>query len=139
MKLGRTSPRPRRTRHFQLPLSGSLAHRARSEAGRRLCFQLPLSGSPYPAARPPSRLQPFNSLSRDHAVHHTRLYGSIGPCFQLPLSGSQIATSHERLVITIRAFNSLSRDHRALFRDFPALRGFPPRRPFAHLYFPATI
>ena len=37
------------------------------------------------------------------------------------------------------SFNSLSRDHRALFRDFPALRGFPPRRPFAHLYFPATI
>ena len=29
------------------------------------------------------------------------------------------------------AFNSLSRDHRARFRDFPALRGFLPRHLFA--------
>ena len=43
------------------------------------------------------------------------------------------------LILRLMTFNSLSRDHRALFRDFPALRGFPPRHPFAHLYFPATI
>jgi len=62
------------------------------------------------------RAPPFNSLSRDHYVVH--------------LSGSISSSS---------AFNSLSRDHRTLFRDFPALCGFPPRRPFAQMYFSATI
>ena len=56
--------------------------------------------------------------------------------FQLPLSGSRDrGASHTFASAYQMTFNSLSRDHRTLFRDFPALRGFPPRRPFAHLYF----
>jgi len=105
-----------------------------------------------------SRTSPFNSLSRDHFIK--RMLRAYRPMvsFQLPLSGSQgltpqlwagLGLSTPSLGITCssasccdrcrRAFNSLSRDHRALFRDFPALRGFPSRHPFAHLYFPATI
>ena len=37
------------------------------------------------------------------------------------------------------SFNSLSRDHRARFRDFSALRGFLPRHPFAQMIPKATI
>ena len=69
-------------------------------------------------------------------------YGRCDICgvlavFQLPLSGSRFV--EPTWLLKVLTFNSLSRDHRALFRDFPALRGFPPRRPFAHLYLPATI
>ena len=86
-----------------------------------------------------NQVEPFNSLSRDHSlvVSDEGIVGLIF-AFQLPLSGSPVRNKnvpHPRLL----AFNSLSRDHRTLFRDLPALRGFPPRRPFAHLYFPATI
>ena len=61
-------------------------------------------------------LRSFNSLSRDH-----------------PREKAKAPTT------TILAFNSLSRDHRARFRDFPALRGFLPRRPFAQMNFETTI
>jgi len=39
----------------------------------------------------------------------------------------------------IKTFNSLSRDHQALFRDFPAFRGVLPRRPFAQMIPKTTI
>ena len=78
------------------------------------------------------------SLGITIRVGHGTLAGP--KLFQLPLSGSLVDTVLDTLnYAMVIAFNSLSRDHRALFRDFPALRGFPPRRPFAHLYFSATI
>ena len=60
--------------------------------------------------------------------------------FQLPLSGSPDEGPH-RLSPEGRAeaFNSLSRDHRARFRDFSALRGFLPRHPFAQMISKTTI
>ena len=83
----------------------------------------------------------FNSLSRDHAisydVHHAMRYAT---CFQLPLSGSQIRPDDHPWVGSLGvAFNSLSRDHRARFRDFSALRGFLPRPPFARMISKTTI
>jgi hypothetical protein len=41
--------------------------------------------------------------------------------------------------VYVNTFNSLSRDHRARFRDFPSLRGVLPRRPFAQMISEATI
>ena len=127
--------------HFQLPLSGSRS--LRDQVSQRACLGLP-----------------FNSLSRDHARDTRELFDHLDH-FQLPLSGSHhirhpAPTSAGRpplstpsLGITLRnfpqtffaphTFNSLSRDHRARFRDFPALRGFLPRRPFAQMISKATI
>jgi len=45
----------------------------------------------------------------------------------------------ERAKEVLKAFNSLSRDHRARFRDFPALSGVLPRRPFAQMISEAII
>ena len=58
--------------------------------------------------------------------------------FQLPLSGSPEVTTEEAFE-SAKTFNSLSRDHRALFRDFPALRGVLPRRPSAQMNPKTTI
>jgi hypothetical protein len=103
----------------------------------------------------------FDSLSRDHAAivknrfvditttfqpplsgsrnvgFQSYLYG-VKVNFQLPLSGSQIEKTKEELREEI-TFNSLSRDHRARFRDFPALRGFLPRHLFAQMNLKTTI
>jgi len=118
--------------------------------GARVCrqeictnFQLPLSGS------------------RDHLGVAQIVIGLLLALFQLPLSGSlarvplirtaSVALSTPSLGITrqggggapalpdLPAFNSLSRDHRARFRDFSALRGFLPRHPFAQVIPKATI
>ena len=97
-----------------------------------------LSRDHFHAAACQATPEAFNSLSRDHTT------------VALPEEVDKTLLSTPSLGITAfidtpasidykLAFNSLSRDHRALFRDFPALRGFPPRRPFAHLYFSATI
>jgi hypothetical protein len=59
--------------------------------------------------------------------------------FQLPLSGSRALTEDEAITLVQTAFISLSRDHRALSRDFSALRGVLPRRPFAQINFETTI
>ena len=53
--------------------------------------------------------------------------------FQLPLSGSRSIVRCALLHLRTLTFNSLSRDHRARFRDFPALRGFLPRQLFAQM------
>ena len=106
---------------FQLPLSGShvLLHFEWS-----MLYVTPLSTPSLGITKQTSfrtsaiAVKSFNSLSRDHGAVTER-------AARPPSSG--------------KPFNSLSRDHRTLFRDFPALRGFPPRRPFAHLYFSATI
>ena len=125
-------------------------------------FQLPLSGSlkNREVATWETR-KAFNSLSRDHSGW---TYGDttlgVGD-FQLPLSGSRdvltlvqaalkVDLSTPSLGITEErrgrrggggsgSFNSLSRDHRARFRDFSALRGFLPRHPFAQMIPKATI
>jgi hypothetical protein len=60
----------------------------------------------------------FNSLSRDHLIGLRAIMDRA---------------------LDILTFNSLSRDHRARFRDFSALRGFPPRHPFAQMISKATI
>ena len=156
----------RKDRHFQLPLSGSL-HEFRVDVvvdlDRR--FQLPLSGSREELndRRAERGDEPFNSLSRDHERRGHARYG-LGrlPLFQLPLSGSrasprtcrvasdtcsfQLPLSGSHRLRAIRqtssrslTFISLSRDHRARFRDFPALRGVLPRRPFAHMNFETAI
>ena len=103
----------------------------------------------------------FNSLSRDHGRQgldgrvRRRKVGLSTPSlgitvgegnksagvgdFQLPLSGSPSTNAAIASLIASASFNSLSRDHRARFRDFPALRGFLPRRPFAQMNFETTI
>jgi hypothetical protein len=107
---------------FQLPLSGSrsaCSERARPSAGQSPfpSFQLPLSGSRVRRGVDMQLrgLPTFNSLSRDHSPKRSSLSSAR------------------------RTFNSLSRDHRARFRDFPALRGFLPRRPFAQMISKTTI
>ena len=80
----------------------------------------------------------FNSLSRDHCFSAARETILLRP-LSTPSLGITKLVPEFAIEADQDAFNSLSRDHRALFRDFPALRGFPPRHPFAHLYFPATI
>ena len=81
-------------------------------------FQLPLSGSPRRTVGE-SRFLPWH--------------------FQLPLSGSHPNFVRVNVKNTERTFNSLSRDHRARFRDFSALRGFLPRHPFAQMISKTTI
>ena len=127
---------------FQLPLSGSLGDQSKADSAdpRGAGFQLPLSGSQQLNTllnRVKRFKLTFNSLSRDHLQAKGWSNHHFQSDFQLPLSGSLSSVSSTAGACS--AFNSLSRDHRALFRDFPALRGFPPRHPFAHLYFPATI
>ena len=62
-------------------------------------FQLPLSGSQCSreAARSPHlvRSQPFNSLSRDHAIRSGRFELHLHKSFQLPLSGSLAIVTSE--------------------------------------------
>ena len=112
--------------------------------------------------RPCARNFAFNSLSRDHSRSKDRGIASGGRRFQLPLSGSQtpIITGPPKEVLKLSTpslgitcvpptssesrcgcstFNSLSRDHRARFRDFPALRGFLPRHLFAQMISKTTI
>jgi len=150
---------------FQLPLSGSPSMRPRSMIRWRFRLSTPSLGitreilniDPQPAIA-------FNSLSRDHITSLTSsglTLFSADRILSTPSLGitrgresvaeDEATLSTPSLGITTSSgaellrrwrpssFNSLSRDHRALFRDFPALRGFPPRHPFAHLYFPATI
>ena len=102
----------------------------------------------------------FNSLSRDHnlenisiseesRVFQLPLSGSHREnglpeegedmSFQLPLSGSHWDSGGFASGTDRNTFNFLSRDHRARFRDFSALRGFLPRRPFAQMISKATI
>jgi hypothetical protein len=87
------------------------------------------------------RDQTFNSLSRDHLGSSQEPASRAGDFFQLPLSGSlgSQETTQNPYTFTADTFNSLSRDHRARFWDFPALRGFLPRRPFAQMNPKATI
>ena len=82
---------------------------------------------------------PFNSLSRDHREDDVLYHLDGNESFQLPLSGSLKLAAKWSLLATLGAFNSLSRDHRARFRDFPALRGFLPRHLFAQLIPKTTI
>ena len=111
----------------------------------------------------PTRRHSFNSLSRDHVIAGAFAYEYLYmKSFQLPLSGSHafsfsgqtksphplstpsLGITYIRYTIGIAggrkfSFNSLSRDHRARFRDFPALRGFLPRHHFAQMISEATI
>ena len=111
---------------------------------------------------PRSRAEdPFNSLSRDH--FSARALSSRESVFQLPLSGSPCTRMSSFIISTstistpslgitklyigevlpalgnVIYFNSLSRDHRARFRDFSALRGFLPRHLFAQMIPKTTI
>jgi hypothetical protein len=84
-------------------------------------FQLPLSGSRVRGGQKSCARQngstPFNSLSRDHGITANLEDASEANCaqaFQLPLSGSL-----PQGVLSIQqppSFNSLSRDHRSLYR-----------------------
>jgi hypothetical protein len=126
---------------FQLPLSGSLGGSCGLlKKGDEIVFQLPLSGSPR-------RAEDFMNA----AVNDFQLPLSGSPCpgdqdvdkiriddFQLPLSGSQELPA-ARAEGPAYPFNSLSRDHRARFRDFSALRGVLPRHLFAQMISKATI
>jgi hypothetical protein len=56
-----------------------------------------------------------------------------------PSRGITLAETAKNILDAIKTFNSLSRDHRARFRDFSALRGFLPRQPFAKMIPKATI
>ena len=150
---------------FQLPLSGSHGDGPRLRGcALHASFQLPLSGSPLPHGRSNHDLRTFQlplsgslrSVGGNAELHHVQH-------FQLPLSGSQCLRPRSRscrkahlstpsLGITAvkglttkyeardeKTFNSLSRDHRARFRDFRALRGFLPRHLFAQMIPKATI
>jgi len=86
-----------------------------------------------------SKFLAFNSLSRDHSNKAYRGRGILSGAFQLPLSGSPALQSTQVLTVPANAFNSLSRDHRAQFRDFPALRGVLPRHLFAQMIPKTTI
>jgi hypothetical protein len=104
-------------------------------------FQLPLSGSPPGSAlrrrREPS-VSTFNSLSRDH-VQWKRINFCLG---QVDLSTPSLGITFVSFGINQekeKPFNSLSRDHRARFRDFSALRGFLPRHLFAQMIPKTTI
>jgi hypothetical protein len=79
----------------------------------------------------------FNSLSRDHEGPR----GAPGAegALSTPSLGITFDVEVDVEIAALSAFNSLSRDHRARFRDFPALRGFLPRRPFAQMIPKATI
>ena len=82
----------------------------------------------------------FNSLSRDHGCGtRARTASATFRSAFNSLSRDHILRSHGILSECKGSFNSLSRDHRARVRDFPALRGFLPRRPFAQMISKATI
>ena len=129
--------------------------------GHASSFQLPLSGSP---PSPSSDSRAFTTLSTpslgitrgisfgpNFVIFRSLSTPSLGitqnlsskitirlNIFQLPLSGSR-NPSKSALTRGTDPFNSLSRDHRARFRDFPALRGVLPRHLFAHMISKTTI
>jgi hypothetical protein len=152
---------------FQLPLSGSLAVEVLDEVVDELCqktFQLPLSGSPNYAAilswfqrfhlSTPSLgitgadgicgihqgplSTPSLGITCRELENHLRMLWYFFKTFQLPLSGS-LAKKILKFEPFPYPFNSLSRDHRARFRDFPSLRGVLPRHLFAQMISEATI
>jgi hypothetical protein len=151
---------------FQLPLSGShelvrkgyYPNRAFNSLSRdhappsracpasaRSAFQLPLSGSRATliAFLISAPLLTFNSLSRDHYDALLDVHYCDRPrVLSTPSLGITRGpgTSPRRSPRSPPSpFNSLSRDHRARFRDFPALRGFLPRHLFAQMISKATI
>ena len=154
---------PDRGAGFQLPLSGSHVYHITSMTENSLNpfnslsrdhgsssiswirmsaspFQLPLSGSP--ACLSCFAYLSESALSTPSLGITTRFRNKMPyrytRIFQLPLSGSR-PTATPTCPVATSTFNSLSRDHRARFRDFPALRGFLPRRPFAQMISKATI
>ena len=142
---------------FQLPLSGSqpelkaqeLAHNSNSPfnslsrdhattswRGSRLwrSFKLPLSGSRLPEADfRPGNPEIFQlPLSGSHASGRLRQRSRLGQ-LSTPSLGITLVGAERFMRTTNITFNSLSRDHRARFRDFQALRGFLPRHLFAQM------
>ena len=108
--------------------------------GKAKSFQLPLSGSPSvnPGVVKSLTTGELSTPSLGITFEGMPFLFSTTPLdFQLPLSGSLLFDDVEEGPGT--AFNSLSRDHRARFRDFSALRGFLPRHPFAQMNLKATI
>ena len=146
---------------FQLPLSGSLRF-AKLMLLRLMTLSTPSLGITQEIELVVRADEPlaFNSLSRDHR----RVSGDCGWPPVVALSTPSLGITHASsgalqswwrrlstpsLGITSvpenhgveghGAFNSLSRDHRARFRDFSALRGFLPRHPFAQMISKTTI
>ena len=128
----------------------------------RMIFQLPLSGSQVDGkCQAPQRLGRLSTPSlgitgRDHHALAVPPYlstpslGITENSMEFEFDGRVLRLSTPSLGITLRfyklrtrsawhPFNSLSRDHRARFRDFPALRGFLPRHPFAQMISKTTI
>ena len=81
----------------------------------------------------------FNSLSRDHNNVRIARAEVIKRFLSTPSLGITRVLRRQLDILGLNAFNSLSRDHRARFRDFPALRGFLPRHPFAQMISKTTI
>jgi hypothetical protein len=82
----------------------------------------------------------FNSLFRDHTTPLEGLRPDVRETFNSLFRDHTNKNIYECCDIWSRvSFNSLFRDHRARFRDFSALRGFLPRRPFAQMIPKATI
>jgi hypothetical protein len=134
----RNRQRDRGASDFQLPLSGSREH------GPLLCDRILLLSTPslgitilIDLLRPFRPYKAFNSLSRDHSP--TLNENSYCPYRYLSTPSLGITRLGKSEIWCTFTFNSLSRDHRARFRDFPALRGFLPRHLFAQMNLKTTI
>ena len=146
---------------FQLPLSGSLVASYYSPWNAWVVTFNSLSrdhGCPRYAWYV-YKFRAFNSLSRDHGshVHLSRVPATNS--LSTPSLGITLTTGERKAATNLSTpslgitrlahprivdpnslpFNSLSRDHRARFRDFSALRGVLPRHPFAQMISKTTI
>ncbi len=130
--------------NFQLPLSGSRGAESllpfsiiRKLSTPSLGITRGLEG--LEVGDEDARDEPFNSLSRDHPECLIDVWVIHIYTLSTPSLGITSLFRFASTVVKKSAFNSLSRDHRARFRDFPALRGFLPRHPFAQMNLEATI
>ena len=150
--------------NFQLPLAGSPVWVNKKPSRAEFSFNS-LSRDHRSSWGLPSSAWPsfsFNSLSRDHQRYLYKRQPTRPILLSTPSRGiTSGVTSRGRVAKSAlstpsrgitsrcfpasgsttveRTFNSLSRDHRAQFRDFSALRGFLPRHLFAQLISKATI
>jgi hypothetical protein len=126
---------------FQLPLSGS-PHviDVRGVDLDLVHFQLPLSGSlaenEIPAHPTMGHLSTPSlgiTIPGEDILYHAALLST--PSLGITRGAMQVVRYDQ----IEQSFNSLSRDHRARFRDFSAFRGFLPRHLFAQMISKATI
>ena len=115
----RRTHRGRTARNFQLPFSGSHLFLIAENFGQPSELSTPFLGITHETPRAPRRRR--------------------GRRLSTPFLGITLRAGVIGLGYMSLSFNSLSRDHRARFRDFPALRGFLPRHPFAQMILKATI